>query len=205
MLRLCLVFLAATVFLALTSADLYAKEGKPQNPKVLLKTSMGNIKLELYPDKAPKSVENFLTYVKEGFYNGVIFHRVIKDFMIQTGGFDKDMLKKKTRPPIVNEDKNGLKNNRGTISYARTGVVNSATSQFFINHKDNHFLDHKNDTARGYGYAVFGKVIEGMDVVDKIASVKTGIKKGMKDVPLETVQIISATVVKKDATKAKGK
>jgi len=200
-----LVSLVVVALIALMSTVPYAKVGKVQNPQVLLKTSMGDIKIELYPDKAPKSVENFLTYVKEGFYNGTIFHRVIKDFMIQGGGYDRNMKRKKTHPPIVNEAKNGLKNKRGTIAYARTSVINSATSQFFINLKDNYFLDHKNDTPAGYGYAVFGKVVEGMDVVDKIASVKTGVRWGMKDVPLKPIEIISAEVVRRDTTGVKGK
>ncbi|RKY78627.1 peptidyl-prolyl cis-trans isomerase [candidate division KSB1 bacterium] len=167
-----------------------------QNPKVSLKTNKGTIVLELYPEKAPVSVENFLQYVKSGFYDGVIFHRVIKNFMIQGGGFDKDFNRKQTKDPIVNEATNGLKNKRGTIAYARTSVINSATSQFFINHADNYFLDHKGNSPQDFGYAVFGKVIEGMDVVDKIANVKTHIYRGMKDVPLKEVVILKAEIVK---------
>ena len=170
-------------------------QSNKHNPKVVLNTNMGEIELELYPAKAPVSVKNFLSYVKSGFYNGTIFHRVISGFMIQGGGYDVNLNKKPTRSPIVNEAGNGLKNYRGTIAYARTNVVNSATSQFFINLVDNHFLDHKNNTPSGFGYAVFGKVIRGMGVVDKIGKVKTGIKKGMRDVPLKPVVILSAKVV----------
>jgi len=143
------------------------------NPVVVLSTTLGDIKIELYPDKAPVTVENFLGYVKSKFYDGTIFHRVIPNFMIQGGGFDAEMKQKKTGPQIKNEAGNGLKNARGTISMARTSVVDSATSQFFINVKDNTPLDHRDETPRGYGYAVFGSVIEGMDVVDKIVSVST--------------------------------
>ncbi len=169
---------------------------KKKNPMVVLKTNMGNIELELYPDKAPNGVENFLTYVKSGFYNGVIFHRVMENFMIQGGGFTKDMKEKATNAPIINEATNGLKNLRGTISYARTNVVNSATSQFFINHRDNSFLDHKNTSADGFGYAVFGKVTKGMNVVDKIAKVKTKtLPIGYADVPVEPVIIEEAVLV----------
>ncbi len=168
------------------------------NPKVIFETTMGNIVVELYPDKAPVSVENFITYVDSGFYDGTIFHRVIDNFMIQGGGFDKDLNRKETREPIVNEATNGLKNYRGTIAYARTNIINSATSQFFINVVDNHFLDNRDETQQGYGYAVFGKVVEGMDVVDKIKKVKTGIQGGMQDVPQKPVVIITAKVVAQD-------
>jgi peptidyl-prolyl cis-trans isomerase A (cyclophilin A) len=166
-----------------------------KNPQVLLKTSMGDIQIELFPDKAPKSVENFLAYVKKGFYNNTVFHRVINNFMIQGGGFDKDLNEFETEAPIVNEAGNGLTNDRGTLAYARTNVVNSATSQFFINHKDNDFLNHRDNSAQGFGYAVFGKVVKGMDVVDKIATVKTGNKNGMGDVPVTPVVILSATLI----------
>jgi len=183
-----------------TSIDLLltlplAAQNKKNNPRVILSTSMGEIELELYPAKAPVSVKNFLSYVRSGFYNGTIFHRVISGFMIQGGGYDVNLNKKTTMSPIVNEAGNGLKNYRGTIAYARTNVIKSATSQFFINLVDNHFLDHKNNNPSGFGYAVFGKVIRGMKAVDKIGSVKTGIKKGMRDVPLKPVIILSAKVV----------
>ncbi len=162
---------------------------------VLMKTSMGEIKLELYPQKAPKTVANFLAYVKDGFYDGTIFHRVIDNFMIQGGGFTPDMKQKETKPPIINEAGNGLKNLRGTIAMARTSEVNSATSQFFINVVDNPFLDHKDETPKGFGYAVFGKVVEGMDVVDRIKAVKTTTKGYYRNVPVEPVIIQSIKVV----------
>jgi len=165
------------------------------NPIVLMKTSMGDIKLELYPQKAPKTVANFLSYVEDGFYDGTIFHRVIGNFMIQGGGFTPDTKQKETKPPIVNEAGNGLRNLRGTIAMARTSDVNSATSQFFINVADNPNLDHKDETPREFGYAVFGKVIEGMDVVDKIKEVKTTTKGYYEDVPVEPVIIQSMKVV----------
>ena len=168
------------------------------NPKVVLKTSLGEIVLELYPDKAPISVKNFIDYVDSGLYDGTIFHRVIGNFMIQGGGFDKDLNRKETREPIINEANNGLKNDRGTIAYARTNVINSATSQFFINVVDNHFLDYRDSSQQGYGYAVFGKVVKGMDVVDKIKNVKTGVQKGMQDVPVKPVIILSAKVLVPD-------
>lgn len=162
------------------------------NPIVLMSTSEGDIKIELYPEKAPASVKNFLRYVDDGFYDGTIFHRVIADFMIQGGGFDKDYNQKKTNDPIKNEAGNGLKNTRGTLAMARTNVVDSATAQFFINTVDNAFLDHKDETARGFGYAVFGKVIDGMDTVDKIRKLPTGPKGQFpSDVPTTMVVIKS--------------
>ncbi len=142
--------------------------------KVRMQTSMGDIVLELDKEKAPISVKNFLSYVESGAYEGTIFHRVIDNFMIQGGGFDENYTRRATQPPIINEAGNGLKNLRGTIAMARTNAVHSATSQFFINLKDNKFLDHSSPTPRGFGYTVFGKVIAGMDTVDKIRSVKTG-------------------------------
>jgi len=165
------------------------------NPEVLLKTSMGDIVIELYQDKAPVTVKNFLRYVREGKYNGTIFHRVIDGFMIQGGGMTPDMKEQQTYAPIKNEAGNGLGNDKGTIAMARTQVVDSATAQFFINLKDNDFLNHRDDSARGYGYAVFGKVIKGMDVVEKIGKVKTGAKGFHRDVPLEPVVIEKATVL----------
>jgi cyclophilin family peptidyl-prolyl cis-trans isomerase len=163
--------------------------------QVLVNTSKGAITLELDADRAPKTVANFLAYVDDGFYDGTIFHRVIKDFMIQGGGFTAEMTRKETRDPVPNEADNGLKNLRGTIAMARTSDPNSATAQFFINHKDNAFLDHRSMDARGWGYAVFGKVVEGMDVVDAIAGVPTTTRNGMKDVPAEPVTIASVTRV----------
>ena len=143
------------------------------NPTVVMETSEGTIKIELWADKAPGTVANFLRYVDDGFYGGTIFHRVIPDFMIQGGGLTPDMKQKKTRDSIKNEAAPELKNERGTLAMARTNLVNSATSQFFINVVDNPFLNQKNKTPTGFGYAVFGKVIEGMDVVDRIKDVKT--------------------------------
>ena len=163
---------------------------------VLFETSMGNIKVELYPDKAPISVKNFLTYVREGHYDGLVFHRVIRDFMIQGGGFTKEMKETGTKhPPIKNEADNGMKNDRGTVAMARTSVVDSATAQFFINTVNNEFLNHRAKTPQGYGYAVFGKVIEGMDTVDKIRAVPTGSSGMFQDVPKQPVVILKATVV----------
>jgi len=168
----------------------------PANPVVVLDTSMGKIALELDPAKAPKTVENFLAYVGAGHYDGTIFHRVIPDFMIQGGGFDSQMGQKPTRPPILNEADNGLANARGTIAMARTADPHSATGQFFINVKDNTFLNHTGKNPRGWGYAVFGKVIEGMDVVDAIAGVKTGARGMFRDVPVQEVVIKSAALRK---------
>ena len=162
-----------------------------ENPTILMETSLGNIKIELDQAKAPITVKNFLSYVDEKFYDGTIFHRVIGNFMIQGGGFTADMQQKRVKAPIKNEAGNGLKNMTGTLAMARTNVVDSATAQFFINVVDNDFLDHQNTTPQGFGYAVFGKVIEGMDVVDKIKAVKTGSKMGFSDVPAETVVIQS--------------
>ncbi len=162
------------------------------HPTVLLKTSMGEIEIELDETKAPISVENFLGYVNDGHYGGTVFHRVIPNFMLQGGGFDAQMNQKPVKEPIKNEADNGLKNLRGTLAMARTAVVDSATSQFFINVKDNAFLD---NGARDFGYAVFGRVIAGMDVVDKIAHVPTGAKGAFpKDCPVEDVLIESASV-----------
>lgn len=166
-----------------------------QPPKVLITTSLGKITVELYPDKAPITVKNFLAYVDDHFYDGTIFHRVVPGFVIQGGGFDKDMHKKPTRPPIKNEAGNGLKNEAGTIAMARTSVVDSATSQFYINLKDNPFLDHRDNTARGFGYAVFGRVVDGMGVVRKIAAVPRTRNGIYANVPVEPVVIKSIRVV----------
>jgi len=164
------------------------------NPQVDLKTNLGTIRLELFPEKAPKTVENFLQYVKDGHYNGTIFHRVIDGFMIQGGGFDKTMRQKPTRAPIPNEAKNGLKNDLGTVAMARTSAPHSASAQFFINVKNNDFLNAAS-AQDGWGYAVFAKVVSGMDVVMKIAKVATGNAGGMGDVPREAVVIESAALV----------
>ncbi|HET6429292.1 MAG TPA: peptidylprolyl isomerase [Phycisphaerae bacterium] len=157
---------------------------------VVMETSKGTVKIELDADKAPLTVESFLAYVDGGFYDGTIFHRVISGFMIQGGGFAADMKQKGTRPPIRNEAGNGLRNRRGTIAMARTNVVDSATSQFFINVADNGSLDHTDETPRGFGYAVFGRVVEGMDVVDAIVGVPTATVGGHQDVPTEAVTIV---------------
>ena len=163
------------------------------NPVVVMETNKGTIKIELWADKAPITVENFLRYVEGGYYDGLIFHRVIDNFMIQGGGFDQDMVQKSTFDPIKNEARSDTPNDRGTIAMARTNVVDSATSQFFINLVDNDYLNHTDDTPRGFGYAVFGEVIEGMDVVDVIAKVATGNVRGYADVPNEAVIITSAS------------
>jgi peptidyl-prolyl cis-trans isomerase A (cyclophilin A) len=172
-----------------------AAEPTVRNPVVLMETSMGNIKLELYVREAPLSVKNFLGYVNSGFYNGLIFHRVIPGFMVQGGGFTPDLVQKQTGPPIKNEADNGLKNQAGTIAMARTAVVDSATAQFFINVADNGFLNHRDNTPQGYGYAVFGKVIEGMDVVNRIVAVRTGAQNGFRDVPKTAVVIMSIKAI----------
>jgi peptidyl-prolyl cis-trans isomerase B (cyclophilin B) len=164
------------------------------NPMVIMETSMGTVKIELFKDKAPISVRNFLSYVNDGYYDGLTFHRVIKNFMVQGGGLDADMQPKKTKFAIKNEATNGLKNLRGTLAMARTAVVDSATSQFFINVVDNGFLDNKGKRPEDFGYAVFGQVVEGMDVVDAIREVKTGHKAGHSDVPVEPVFITTMKV-----------
>lgn len=164
-----------------------------ENPQVLLETTSGDILLELFPDKAPETVKNFLQYVDEGFYDNTIFHRVIPDFMIQGGGMDAKMKEKPTHAPIRNEADNGLKNERGAIAMARTMDPHSASAQFFINHKDNDFLNHGEPSPDGWGYAVFGKVIDGMDVVDKIAKVKTHTAGIHENVPKDMVLITKAS------------
>ncbi len=164
---------------------------------VLLETNQGPIKIKLNSEKAPKTVENFLKYVDEGFYNGTIFHRVIPGFMIQGGGFTADLNQKSAHSPIKNEANNGLINKRGTLAMARTMDPHSASAQFFINIVDNAFLDFKGENTQGWGYAVFGEVVAGLDVVDKIAGMKTTNKKGNPDVPVETVEIKSAKRVEK--------
>ncbi|MEN8687834.1 MAG: peptidylprolyl isomerase [Desulfuromonadales bacterium] len=179
--KICLLLLLS-VFFATTA---FASQS------VIIETSYGDITVELNDEKAPQSVTNFLAYVDNQHYTETIFHRVIKDFMIQGGNFTAEMTPKKTRAPIKNEAANGLRNLRGTIAMARTSVVDSATSQFFINLKDNGFLDHKNSSPQGYGYAVFGKVVKGMDVVDKIGSTRTNNVGRFRDVPMEPVVIHS--------------
>ena len=189
-----LVIIIAAIYLYIGSNDNQnngnATEG---NPIAVFDTTLGTMKIELYEDKVPNTIENFIKLTNDGFYDGLVFHRVIDDFMIQGGGFTAYMGQKQTRPPIVNEASNGLKNDRGTIAMARTNDPDSATSQFFINHKDNDFLNYVE--GRNPGYAIFGRTVEGMDVVDKIAAVKTTVRSGMRDVPVETVLIKSAKVV----------
>ena len=183
-----LIVLPFIGFLCLVSAVSAGAE----NPKVELQTSKGNIVLELYADKAPSTVANFLAYVDAKFYDGIIFHRVISGFMVQGGGFSADMQQKKTLSSIQNEADNTLKNDRGTIAMARTREPHSATAQFFINLVNNDFLNHTGKNARGWGYAVFGKVTSGMEVVDAIAAVQTGSQGRFRDVPTEPVIIKSA-------------
>ena len=173
-----------------------AEETAKGNPKVVLDTSKGEIVIELFADRAPETVQNFLAYVDAEFYDGTIFHRVIPNFMIQGGGFTADMNQKTTNAPIENEADNGLKNERGTIAMARTSDPHSATGQFFINSVDNDFLNHKSKTTQGWGYAVFGKVVEGMAVVDAISAVKTKTRGMYQDVPAEAVVINSARRLK---------
>jgi peptidyl-prolyl cis-trans isomerase A (cyclophilin A) len=172
-----------------------AAEQAAKNPLVFMETSLGNVKLELFAKEAPISVKNFLVYVNDGFYDGTVYHRVIPNFMIQGGGFTADLKQKQTNPPIKNEADNGLKNLHGMLAMARTMVVDSATAQFFINVVDNSSLNHRDKTQQGYGYAVFGKVSEGMNVVDRIATVKTNIQKGFRDVPESPIVIKSIKVL----------
>lgn len=183
----------APLFLASFSLAAHAEGGAA--PQVKLETSMGNIVIELNQDKAPQTVDNFLQYVKAGFYDGTIFHRVIENFMIQGGGFDENFAQKETRDPIENEADNGLSNQRGTIAMARTNDPHSATAQFFINTVDNQFLDFRGNTPSGWGYAVFGEVIEGMDVVDKIRQVETTMRGPHQDVPVDNVVINKASIL----------
>jgi cyclophilin family peptidyl-prolyl cis-trans isomerase len=189
----------AALLLAITFQTVHA-----ENPKVSMETSKGAVVIELYADKAPVSVENFLRYVNDNAYDGTVFHRVIKGFMNQGGGFTPDLQKKPAKyPPIKNEADNGLKNKRGTIAMARTNDPNSATNQFFINTVDNAFLDHKDRSTRGWGYPVFGEVTEGMEVMDAIAATRTGPRGPFRsDVPLETIEIISIKVVATEAPAA---
>ena len=190
-LRLALAVSALLLGLAAT-LPAQGKTGAAGNPVVVIETSMGSITAELYLDKAPKTVANFLGYVKSNYYAGTIFHRVIKGFMIQGGGMTASMARKPaTQPAIVNEAGTGLSNLRGTLAMARTSDVNSATSQFFINTVDNVRLDHRGETPDAFGYCVFGKVLDGMDVVDKIAAVAVGDQKGAQNVPLQPITIKS--------------
>lgn len=182
--------LLAVLILAIIAGTSMGQESAVSNPQVVMETSKGEIVLELYPDKAPLTVKNFLDYIDAGFYSGTVFHRVIPGFMLQGGGFSRDMQKKSTLMPVKNEAFNGLKNDRGTIAMARTQDPHSASSQFFINTVDNAFLNYKSQTAAGWGYAVFGKVIKGMEVVDAISKVQTGTQGRFRDVPKTSVEII---------------
>jgi cyclophilin family peptidyl-prolyl cis-trans isomerase len=200
------IALAALVLLG--AGDLYAKD----NPMVVLDTSEGKITIELYADKAPITVDNFLWYVDNQFYDGLVFHRVIKNFMIQGGGYTAEMRKKATNPAIENEATNGLANDKYTIAMARTNAVHSATSQFFINTNDNANLNHRDKTSGGFGYCVFGKVVDGKDTVDAIAGTPVGSKNGMNNVPKTPVVIKAAyrvdekgkKIEKKDKKEKKG-
>lgn len=169
-------------------------EPAPGNPVVVIGTSMGDITIELFKEQAPVSVENFLQYARDGFYDGTIFHRVVPKFMIQGGGYTPTLVEKSTRPPIQNEATNGLRNLRGTVAMARKQALRSATAQFYINVADNRMLDHTGYSPMDFGYAVFGRVLLGMDVVDRIATAPTGVKDGMQDVPLEPVVIKSVSL-----------
>jgi len=191
---LCLMALSLLFFVPANTAA----EEEGNNPKVEVNTNLGSFTLELYPDKAPISVKNFMQYVSKKFYAGTIFHRVMPNFMIQGGGFTQDMMKKATGAPIKNEANNGLQNLEGTIAMARTGEINSATCQFFINVKDNTGLDHRGETPDKYGYAVFGMVIEGMDTIKKIKDVKTTTKGAYENVPVKPVIIKSMKRVSRE-------
>jgi peptidyl-prolyl cis-trans isomerase B (cyclophilin B) len=179
-----------------------ANAAEGDNPVVCMTTTHGDIVIELYADKAPETVDNFMTYVEAKFYNGLIFHRVIPTFMIQGGGFTESMSRKEGNAPIKNEADNKVSNERGTIAMARTGEPHSATSQFFINVKDNKSLDFKSKSPQGWGYCVFGKVISGMDVVDKIKDVKTTSRDGYNDVPVEPIVIEKVYQMDPDEVKA---
>ena len=191
----------AAVIFAITGLIVCLYGAQPTPPQVALETNYGTIVIQLDAAKAPKTVANFLDYVNSGFYNGTIFHRVIKDFMIQGGGFTPDMKEKTTKAAIPNEADNGLKNLRGTVAMARTSAPNSATAQFFINTVDNPFLDHRSNTDEGWGYCVFGKVTKGMTVVDSIAKTQTTTIGMFSDVPAEPIIIKKATVVKEPSAK----
>ena len=198
--HICFFFAAAMMSLSglcfsETPQDKEMSSSESKHPTVLFKTTAGDIKVELDAEKAPNSVKNFLQYVKEGHYNGTIFHRVIDGFMVQGGGFTTDMQQKSVHAPVKIESDNGLKNMRGTIAMARTSDVNSATAQFFFNVVDNSFLDFRSKTPSGYGYTVFGHITEGMDVVDKIKKAKTGNKGAFENVPVEAIEILSVEQV----------
>jgi len=199
MMRLLPVILTVALVLSAvvpaSSQEKAQEKARESYPRVYVKTNVGGFTIELYPDKAPETVANFLNYVDKGYYGGTIFHRVIKGFMIQGGGFTVDMTQKETAPPIKNEASNGLKNKKYTIAMARTNVVDSATSQFFINTADNSALDFREKTQTGFGYCVFGKVVEGTDVIDKIEMVQTTSKGSYDDVPVKPVIIKAMTLM----------
>lgn len=184
------LYILAAVLLVFPATISRAAESTKSTADIIMETSMGTITIDLFDDKAPITCKNIRTYVNEGFFNGLIFHRVIPGFVIQGGGFEPGMKKKQTHPPIINEADNGEKNLRGTLSMARTQDIFSGTSQFFINLVDNKSLDHRGKTPSGYGYAVFGKVTQGMDVVDKIAATPTGQKGRFRDVPVQDVVML---------------
>jgi peptidylprolyl isomerase/peptidyl-prolyl cis-trans isomerase B (cyclophilin B) len=210
MTRISAFLLALTLGASLAATGCNAKEpgkqtvstqpvaGQPANPRVLIETSKGNITVELFHGNAPLSVDNFLKHANSGFYDGTIFHRVIPGFMVQGGGMLPDMTEKPRGTPIQNEADNGLKNLRGTLAMARTGEPHSATSQFFINVNDNYFLNHRGKSIEGWGYAVFGQVVDGMEVVDAIVAVPRGNRGPHGDVPLEPVVMKKVTVIKQD-------
>lgn len=185
-----LLILISPFFIIYSKADSHMEEEKT----VIIHTNRGDITIELDLEKAPITCENFLNYAKTGFYNETIFHRVIKGFMVQGGGFDSDMKYKATNDPIQNEASNGLSNERGSIAMARTSAPHSASSQFFINLVDNDFLDHRDKSGQGWGYAVFGKVTNGLDIVDDIANVETHSKGGHNDVPVDVITITGTTI-----------
>ena len=187
------VVAALLVGVVLNAADLreiFVANTEQKNPVVVIETSKGTIVAELWPESSPKTVENFLSYVDSGYFDGTIFHRVIPGFMIQGGGFTPDMQQKPTNPPVVNEARADVGNDRGTLAMARTNDPNSATAQFFINHADNASLNRRDDTMQGFGYCVFGKVIEGMEVVDEIAGTRTTTAGPHQNVPAETIEIV---------------
>lgn len=195
------LILAATTFLLV--GGVFAADGAP-NPQMVLDTSEGVIVIELFQERAPKSVANIIQYVDDGFYTETIFHRVIQGFMIQGGGFGQDMVKKGVREPVENEADNGLKNDRGTVALARTSNPHSATAQFYINLIDNDSLDYRTKTERGWGYTVFGRVVEGMNVVDRIARARTQTRGRMRDVPALPIVIERASVRYPEAEAAEG-
>jgi cyclophilin family peptidyl-prolyl cis-trans isomerase len=187
------IFLALFGFLLQTTAQASPPQPAPGNPVVVIETSAGTITAELFKDRAPVSVENFLQYARDGHYDGTIWHRVVSGYVIQGGGYTPELTEKATRPPIQNEATNGLSNRRGTLAMARTRQARSATSQFYINLVDNASLDHRGFAPDDFGYAVFGRVLSGMDVVDKIAAAKVGSRDGMDTVPVTPIVIKSVT------------